>query len=160
METRKRIRLQVVGIAIGVLTALLIWPSTRWLVLAQMGSLVPGRSFTSARSAELAGISVTDTAKMTHRVAARMPEDYVVQLAAAVTPDGVNPIDTAKKLENLRALVQRFPDQPSLYANILRMATLGAVIVHREEELLVARDGQDRINSQPASQRFDSACGF
>lgn len=93
------IRRALVGIAVGILLALLVAPQTRWLVLRQIS---PG-SFYSARH--------------NRQFVQSHPNDYQIQLAGK--PD--NPAQT--QLQYARSLVPRFPENPSLRANILRYAS-------------------------------------
>jgi hypothetical protein len=140
MERGSRIRLQLVGVTVGVLAALLIWPTTRWLVRAQLGRLAPWGVSASEWPASLAGVihgGSERSAAATHRLAATMPDDFQAQLAAAVTPAPGQPFGVTQKVANLRELARRFPDKPSVYANILRFATGGPVRVHRDEERLI-----------------------
>lgn len=94
------LRRALFGIAVGVLLALLIAPQTRWLVLRQVS---PG-SFSSAEH--------------NHQFVQSHPNDYPVQLAGQMEKSGQT------QLEYARSLVPRFPENPSLRANILRYASL------------------------------------
>ena len=74
-----------------------------------------------------------------HAVAASLPDDYPVQLAAAIPllpPEGMGADpDMALTLactRHIAALSQRFPNNPSLYANLLRYMTVQEVHMHRE----------------------------
>lgn len=96
----RQTRLALTGLALGVLLALVIAPQTRWLVRPQF---VP---------------SLISDAQSRHQFVLAHPNDYTVQL-------GAQPTDSA---EYSRSLVPRFPDSPSLRANILRYET--QVIVH------------------------------
>lgn len=93
-------RLTLCGLALGVLLALLLAPQTRWLVWPQ---LMPG---------------LISDAQSRQRFVQAHPNDYPVQL-------GAQPTDSAGYS---RSLVPRFPDNPSLRANLLRYET--QVIVH------------------------------
>ncbi len=115
MNTRT-LRLTLLGLALGVLLALVIAPQTRWLVWAQLfpGRLTPGR-YEQQKQAFVRS----------------RPSDYQVQLAGK--PDGTSVVQIAYA----RSLVSRFPNSASLRANILRYATLGAVHMHRNESYFV-----------------------
>lgn len=94
------IRRALVGIAVGVLLALLIAPQTRWLVLRQISPA----SFSSAEH--------------NRRFVQSQPNNYPVQLAGQPEKSGQT------QLQYARSLVPRFPENPSLRANILRYASL------------------------------------
>ena len=125
-------------IAIFLLVVLLVAPQTRWLVRLQLlmslgqyhlvreddGSFVsqwmPQENDSYTRSAQ-------EDDHRRQAVAAQHPGDYSLQYAAA---EGRT---NAETLAHLRALTTRFPEQPSLYANILRYETLGNVHLFRPE---------------------------
>ncbi len=93
------LRRALFGIAVGILLALLLAPQTRWLVHRQISpasfySVEHNRQFVQSH-----------------------PNDYPVQLAGQ--PDFLK----QTQVEYARSLVPRFPDNPSLRANILRYAT-------------------------------------
>ena len=106
MTVSHRLRSWLLGLALGVFLTLLISPATRWLVRAQVAAAgltvltpdVQGRQAEDARAA----------------VIARHPQDFPIQLAAALSGP------SAQVVQNLRALVPRFGGNPSLYANLLR----------------------------------------
>jgi hypothetical protein len=129
-------RSRFIGISAGVLAAMLIWPSTRWVLKSQMT--------TALSAADPSGIgeidynaSSTMRAEATHAIAARHPNDVQMQIADATTvPPAVDPIktpDSIVKVARLHALATRLPDSPSVYANAMRFATQGMVLVHRAE---------------------------
>ena len=126
MSPRSSARLALVGLAVGVLLALLLAPQTRWLVRLQLiytgwyiGSpAAQGRRDDDARA----------------RVAAQHPGDYQLQLVA---PQGDG--DRLKRLAYLRTLTPRFSSTPSLYANLLRYEIRGTnkepgIYLNREED--------------------------
>lgn len=92
-------RLVLVGLALGILLALALAPPSRWLVRPQ---LAPG---------------LINEAQNRQRFVQAHPDDYAVQL-------GGQPEQPAQtQLQYARSLVVRFPDSPSLRANLLRYAT-------------------------------------
>lgn len=108
MHKQNSRRTWLLGLALGVLVALLLSPQTRWIVRSELDACgltlqTPG-----------AQVRHADVARR-HFVAAH-PNDLPIQIAAA--PWGDN--DRALHVAALRALVPRFPDSPSLYANLLR----------------------------------------
>ena len=121
MNTPKT-RLTLLGIACGILLALLVAPQTRWLVRMQLFplSLLPGHYNAQVRSC----------------VAAH-PDDYQIQLAGM--PDN-SPADPSAnpRLAYDRSLVPHFPNSASLRANILRYATDHEVRLNRDEDFLMA----------------------
>lgn len=65
------------------------------------------------------------------QVARQHPNDYEVQLAWAL-----NRLPFEARVQNLYALLERFPDRPSLCAHVLRHSTLSEVNIRRKEETL------------------------
>jgi len=137
----QQVRLALTGLALGVLLALLIAPQTRWLgrlqiltVLRLYHPLPSGPCYT--------GSSAGDRDRY-QAVAARHPDDFAIQYAAAVTDDGHD-----KTLAGLHALTTRFPDRPALYANLLRYEMLGKIHLQRPEDNLLA--------GLPPSHKFDT----
>ncbi len=114
------------GIAVCVTVALFLAPATRWLVrqqaLISIGRyhLLPGRTHSYTTS------SIEDRHRM-NAAAASAPEDFGLHYAAL---DGPGYVGAAA---GMRGLVSRFPNQPALYANILRYDTPGVVRIDRPE---------------------------
>ena len=115
MNTPKT-RLALLGIAFGILLALLLVPQTRWLVRLSFIALsvLPGRE-----------------GPQRQRIVEAHANDFQVQLA------GRTESDTRTPLEYDRALVLRFPNSASLRAAILREATTEEVRLHRDEDNLL-----------------------
>ncbi len=77
------------------------------------------------------------------------PDDHQIQLAHALTAES----GSAERLERLRALVSRFPENVSLYANLLRYE-MSAVKVRRDAEYWLDNQpvpGNARDRARPAS---------
>ncbi len=154
MERPRKFRAHLVGVAAGVFAALLIWPSTHWLVCGQLASLVPGRPSAAVWSAGAVGRKAPGydwATRAMHRAAARMPDDFAVQLANAVTPSANGALESEEKVARLRDLARRFADRPSIYANTLRFAALSLVKIRRDEEYLVVSGSHPRNRPQGAS---------
>lgn len=132
METTPRYLPRLIGLSLGVILALLIWPATGWLVRSQVALFLPV-------PASVAPFGVTPAAGEYTRqhfpeTAARHPDDYLLQFAAAVTvPPAEGPLTSEVKIGRLRELTRRFSDRPSLYAALLRFAVLEQVRVERDE---------------------------
>ena len=109
--------LALLGIAFGILLALLLAPQTRWLVRFQMA---PSTSTSPNRYEQ-----------QKQEVVHRHPNDYQIQLA------GQTGSDQRTQVEYARSLVSRFPDNASLRANILRYATVKEVHLDRDEYYLL-----------------------
>ena len=118
MSRSSRFPLQMMGITLGVLAGLLVLPATRWLLVAQVASVVPGRPSAIAwagRATGFTGTSADDAARAAHRVAVAMPEDYPIQLADTLTGSGGETPTSIVKVARLRELAARFPDRPSVF---------------------------------------------
>jgi len=116
MNTRHRLIL--LGLALGILLALLIVPQTRWLVRLQTLTLLHEyhplpTAWTGVSPAYYTTSEANDT-RLYHTAAARYPDDFALQYARAAFSGDAAPLMT------LRALTQRSPDSPVLYANLLR----------------------------------------
>ena len=129
MKSRQT-RLVLLGLALGVLLALLIVPQTRWLVRLQV--LTSLRLYHPLPIGPCYTGSLAGDRRRAEAVAARHPNDYMVQYAAAVADNSHD-----ETLAGLHALTLRFPDRPMLYANLLRYETLGKVHLERPEENLL-----------------------
>ncbi len=136
METKQRYQPRLVGVAVGVLLALLIWPATGWIVRSQMALTIPVPAVTAPWT-----VYVVEKPRAYHDAAVRHPQDFELQLADATLASTVDePITAATRLKHLHELIQRFPDQAALYATTLRVASLGLVYVHRDETLWLDGD--------------------
>ena len=115
MNTRQT-RFTLLGLAFGILLALLISPQTRWLVRAQLlpSALLPGHYEQQKRL-----------------FVEQHPGDYQIQLAGQTENSHLTQVDYA------RSLVLRFPDSASLQAYILRYATVREVRLARDEDFLL-----------------------
>ncbi len=127
-------RLVLVGLALGVILALLIWPATRWLVRSQLALLIPTPASVAPWSVG-AQAGATTARQRDHETARRHPNDLALQFADAViasSEQGHATLDI--RLRRLRELTRRFPERPTLYAAILRFATRDQVRIERGEE--------------------------
>ena len=102
------------AVAASVLVVLLLAPPTRWLV---RNEAFPG---------------LLDGGQGRQEFVRRHPNDYQVQLGGQTDFQRLTPVQYA------RSLVPRFPDNPSLRANILRYATQEEVHLRRPEENLLS----------------------
>ena len=111
-----RYRLTLLGLALGVLLALLIAPQTRWLVRLQILTLLhqyyplPCAYSTTSQANDM---------RLYQAAAARHPGDFQLQYADATL--GSRP----QTILNLRALTHRFPNNSMLLANLLRYESDG-----------------------------------
>jgi len=127
-------RLALVGLALGVLLALIIAPQTRWLVRLQVLTVLRLYHPLPALDSPAYTPSAAEDQRRYEAVAARHPNDFAIQYGVAATAGS-----SGATLAGLRALTVRFPDRPALYANILRYETLGNVhLVRPEENLLLS----------------------
>ncbi len=129
-------RLTQLGLALGVLLALLIAPQTRWLVrlqtltlLHQYHPLLPP-TWAGGTPAYYTTSEANDT-RLYHAAAARHPGDFLLQYAAATLGSRLQTIS------NLRALASRFPNNPILLANLLRYESSGIHSNRTDDFLLI-----------------------
>lgn len=129
----------LLGMALGTLVTLWLLPATGWILHEQLRMQVVPRGW-----------------KRDPKAAARLlkaaPSDYTLQLAAARQREpGPEP---------LRALLPRFPDNASLYANILRTAIPRPVLLHRREEYELFGRGSSAAAAVPAPHQLDQLAEF
>lgn len=144
MNTRAPFRTILVGLALGVLLALLLAPQSRWLVRYQLA---------------LVGLTVgmppsgpSSMNDQTQRIAAAHPDDYQLQIAAQ--PGGDSTRQYAAYAAYLRTLTPRFGSNPSLYASMLRYEIGGdkekqGVYLNRPEESELEASA-DKTRKSPA----------
>jgi len=138
---RSNFRLALLGLALGVLLALIIAPQTRLLLKMQV----------------LADTALDTTGNQSphqeqeERFVQQHPNDYQIQLAGPFDPSRQTLVGHA------RSLVPRFPDNPSLRANILRYAMLRDIHLVRDEDYLLeeqpipkAKPGERLPHNAPA----------
>src|SRR5438477_11591796 len=111
MERPKRYRSLFIGLTLGVVVALFLWPATRWLVAQQVGMALHVSS---------SPLNLPDSA-MAKQIADRHPADFSLQLAAALTvpPSTIETPGSVLKRQRLQELAKRFPENPAVYANLL-----------------------------------------
>jgi hypothetical protein len=135
MNTQRR-RSVLIGLALGVLLALLLAPQTRWLVRVQwaasLGLYHPFPWW--APDSNSYSLSLRSDRTREEAVATRHPNDFPMQFALAAAGGESRMVILAR----LRALKSRFPDNPSLDANALRDASLDAIRLDRNEDYLLA----------------------
>lgn len=124
----------LMGAAAGMLLALLIAPPTSWLVRRQIGVLVPrpGGIPVGASFGSTVAWNCQVLAQGAREYAAAHPSDYQVQLGTIM----LSRQGSAERAAGIRDLESRFPDNPSPYANALRIASQSVGISRAEEDLL------------------------
>ncbi|MCW3099723.1 MAG: hypothetical protein JWL77_5341 [Chthonomonadaceae bacterium] len=150
MENRSSLRHRLVWIALATLGALLVLPATRYLLRTQLQM----ESLTYATQTDLSAEAAAASQRST---------DYPVQLALAteMSDSFVNPADAdpmaQSKARNRRieALAQRFPNNPSVYANLLRYMTMGEMRVQRDQDIVPPAPGSQMTTSQIAPESWD-----
>lgn len=169
METPKRYLPRLAGLSLGVLLALWIWPATRWLIRSQFALATPIYSAIAPscpagpvcpESAPYLRQATQETpnsphyfAKALEETAAQHPDNYLFQLAAVVTVNAAKePLTSVTKVDRLRALEARFPNRPSLYANILRYATQDQVVIHRDEPAMLTGEPAPQLGTDRQTQ--------
>ncbi len=141
MNTPK-LRLTLLGIAFGILLALLLAPQTRWLVRLQTLMLL--HQYHPLGCASYSASPAGDT-RAYDAIAARHPDDFAIQYARATQNDN------AQALLSLRALTRRFPHDPTLYANILRYERLSIHLKRFEGYKLMEEQMPNYVSQAPAS---------
>lgn len=136
MKQLNRFQSRLIGLSVGVLLALLIWPSTSRLVRLQFALLIPTSEVVAPWS--FSGSKKTEAARKYslcryHETALLHPDDFRLQFSDAlkVSPEYGGTSSTVKTTR-LRELTRRFPGRPSLYAAILRFASQDQVKIDRE----------------------------
>ncbi len=144
METSAPRPHRLVWLAAAAFGALLLLPATRHLLRMD----VQFESLTFASQLDLAA---------ERAAASHLSNDYPVQLALATEaptaysdapPPDVDPMAQSKaRNRRILALTERFPNNPSVYANLLRYMSLGEMHVSRDEDLLFS--GQKILPPSP-----------
>jgi len=156
-------KFRLVGLSLGVIVALLVWPATRRIVWAQWNLSIAAPVASAAWSpASLGGsaTSNTETALKSARrrfqeTAARQPDDFPLQFANALAvPSPGESLTSEIKVRRLRLLAARFPDRPTLYAAILRFATQNQVRAERDEEDILT--GPSGKHSRPVAGQLQN----
>ena len=148
-------RHRLAWLALAAVGTLLVLPATRYLLKTQMRMQALTYSTETNLPAE-------------HLLAARMPDDYPVQLALAtemspyrVDLNTADPMAPSKdRNRRIAALAERFPNNPSVYANLLRYMTMGEVHVGRNDDgsVPVPHAGVKVVPTAPESlEMFDTA---
>lgn len=119
------------GVAVGVLATLALAPQTRWMVREQMLISI-GRYHLLPLNSGAYTTSPAADRRQIDAAAASAPTDFGLQYAAVCGPGH------AEVAAGMRGLASRFPNEPALYANILRYDTLGAVRLARPEVALLS----------------------
>lgn len=153
------VRLTLIGLALGVLLAVVIAPQTRWLVRLQaLTTLRLYHPLLGENTSSYLGVAAED-ARRIQRVAAHRPDDFDLQYAQVIDGEG-KALGSARSVAALRGLEARFPNQPALYANILRYAANG-LHWNRTEEIALFSPPQpapamlSRPNDPAALAAFD-----
>ena len=120
MPDRKlRLLLIVTG---AILLTLALLPATRWLLCLQTRALALPPALKGNRE------------DRERRLADAHPDDYPIQVARALSLPLSPGTPAAARIQRLNALTERFPNEPTLYAHLLRYYTIGPVEIHREEQ--------------------------
>ena len=143
MSARKWDLRRLLGVTGLVLGVMVLNPGAGWLVRSHVQSLFYGiRGMTEEfRDCGVKELNFDpgpprDDVRRLAAVAAQHPDDYALQLGAAVRARELPQTYPYRDLrrERLLALVQRYPRRPEIYAHMLRYMTTGAVVVRRREE--------------------------
>ncbi|MEJ5253324.1 MAG: hypothetical protein HPY54_08175 [Chthonomonadetes bacterium] len=131
----RTIRWLLIVVPLALLVVLAIYPGTGWLVRQHLwipqGVTVTQLAFSPAAGNDEILARVQSRLKQT---ALRHPSDYLAQLSWAMSQTSMQ-----ASSQNLRALLPRFGDRPSLYAHILRYSTSSNVVIYRQEEQILAQ---------------------
>lgn len=144
METKPKRNWLLPIAAFCVFVALLAAPATRWIVKMQVSSefMPPGVSVRLLRESGIANTPFTqdtdwEAARMA-QAAARRPDRFDYQLASAGMRRSTDDDLGAAAVARHQNLVSRFPNEPALYAAILRYQVMHQVRIHRQDENLLA----------------------
>jgi len=153
MDTRTRRLPLLPALGLVVMSALIILPATRWLVVQQFSMVF---SPPAAMRTLLSDLGVKDDiaqggkssadSDAEQNVVSRHSDDLGLQIAFAETNSG--PAD--QTVIRLRALVPHFPESPALNATVLRYMCMSQVKVDRDEEYLFTGD---KPPNRPAGAR-------
>lgn len=138
MFRRFWVRLALAGSLLAVLVLLFALPSTRWLFLAQLGLQVTAMpiitllDWLGILERQLPEQVRAHLRTVIQKAAEHYPKDYLIQLAATLFAKNAD-----ETLDRLRALIVRFPDEPSLYAAILRYNCRQYFRLGRKEDFLL-----------------------
>ena len=117
-----------------VLLTLAVLPATSWLLRQQVGAMMRPTFLAENRAAR------------ERQVAEANPGDYQTQVAYALSAplDLTNNTPSLLRIERLNTLTAKFPNEPSLYAHLLRYYASGSVGLHRTDE--------DELSAEPAKR--------
>ena len=133
-----RLRTLIPWIAVPTLPLLIVLlsPATRWIAIQQLESLIQPPVALGSLLHDLGAqhelAKQTDSALASERareVAEQSPNVYLIQLAYALESEQSRP-----RTEVRRKLIPRFPNQPGLYAHILRFSMQSEVSMRRAEQ--------------------------
>lgn len=157
MDSRGRrggrpIRLWIAGAAAGTLVAVSLAPPTGWIARGQIGALLGLGGTPMGRTLSNLGVSgiVSPGAPDRKAILAAHPRDFPLHLAAAMEAAGerrrelnARPAPPSKPYsiaKDVRALADRFGEEPGLYATALRLDTLGLVRISRRDTAELSGD--------------------
>ncbi len=149
-DSKKRLRsvprTTLLGLlSLGIYVCLFMLPATAWLMAQQIRALFEPPRALSALLYDVGAITpqaqpASPAAVQRLRdVVLHQPDDYAIQLAAALEP-GYPASIRSFRVDPLRALISHFPSHPALYAHVLRYATLNEIGFRRAEEDLLTGD--------------------
>lgn len=149
-RSRSYWRIGLTCATLGCLIVLLLLPSFRWLMVSQVHMLFtrPAAFIALLQDLgvkefpmilEMSGAGRSDSDHRLQDVAAHHPDDLAIQIAAAWQARRSQTSGSVTETQDsyvtrLRDLRVRFPNAPSLYANILRSSTMSQIHIRRKEQ--------------------------
>lgn len=159
MEKRGKWRYGLPLLALIALLGLLAVPASRWLVRAQfMNGFFSPQEY--AWTSQVLGIRPDNVPAADKSVirgqlfaaVARRPGEYKYELAATILmPDSAEKWKSQDVIAALRSLEERYPQEPSLYAHILRFGSMGELRIGRDEEQAQVTDRPYDRNTPPVT---------
>ncbi len=149
-----RLQRWLVGLTVMTLLGLFLLPLTGWLLRVQLRMQVNAlpeaylMDWLGHRAWRMPEIVQTKMRATLQKAVERYPNDYQIQLAAAELLVEKH----EERPDRLRALIARFPNEPSLYATVLRYDCLQRIRFNREEGFLLYGNPVPKALPKPKPQ--------
>lgn len=165
METKPKNTRMLLVVTLAAFAAVVLLPWTRWIVASELAAQVTPRSGGEAVLRRF-GVESPPYSGDIHgyeaaliRAASRHPNSLPVQMAAAELGRDGHAADEPAVIARLQALTALFPNEPSLYAAILRFEMVKNVHVNRPEEYRLSPQS-DMSFYKPSAVRPEDLAAF